>query len=184
MASALDFLTGIAGSQFDRARAKLTALVGQFFTYRDLLLQMRDRADYLSRKADRTSNAALNNAVTQLRPQIDGAYTDQVNLEGNVQGALQQVSAIQQGGSGVSVASLASAASTLVQLAAQIALHERKVAGIDSLLKQLESKTLTPAEIAQVRGGSSFGSLAAAGGAVMLGGAAVVLFLLFRRRKR
>src|SRR5258707_434744 len=142
---------------------------------------MKDRADYMSRKAGRTSNPALTTAIAQLAPQIDAAYTNQVRLEGSAQNALSQVTAIQQGGGGVSFAAMLSAAKSILSTAGDIALHERKVAGIDSLLRQLESKTLTSAEIAQLRaGGGMFG----AAGAVMLGAVAIGLFLIFRGKKR
>jgi hypothetical protein len=179
-----DFLASLASTQFEKARAKLQAQVGTFFTYRDKLLQMRDRVDYLARKAGGAGNAALATAVKQVAPQIDAAYNNQVQLEGQVQSVLSQVVAIQQGGPGASLASMTSAAGSLVSVAAAVALHQAKVGGLESLVAQLENKSLTPAEIAATRAGGGFGAVLTAGTAVLVGGAAVVLFLLFGRKKR
>jgi len=186
--AATDFLMSLAGPQFEKARARLTALVGQFFTYRDRLLKMRDRADYMARKAEKTGNPALTEAIRQLTPRIDAAYNKQVALEGTVQGALSQIAAVQAGqgsaglGATAAPASLFATATLLVKTAAAIALHQKNVAALESVLRQVESKSLTAAEAAQLRAGgmgASVGTIAA----VAVGAVALVFFTMKARKR-
>jgi hypothetical protein len=182
MASAF---AALAASQFQRAEAKLTSLVGQFFTYRDRILGMRDRLEYLGRKAEKTGNAQLRQAVATVTPQVDRAYNGQVELEGKVKSALSQVTAIQEGAAstGASTTGMVSLASTLVSLAAQVALHQKGVGALDNIVKTLETKTLSAAEIARLRaGGFSMGMTAAT--AATIGVGAVVVYFLIRRARR
>lgn len=179
-------LVALAMTQFEKARAKLQAHVGRFFMYRDLLLNLKDRADYLARKAEKTGNAALASSIKSLRPRLDEAYNRQVHLENQVQGALSKISAVQSGAADQSAqpTTIASAASLLLQTAASVAVHEKTVDGLASLIKTVESKSLTAAEAARVRSGGSFGAGISAAGAMMLAGVAVLGFWLFRRRSR
>lgn len=175
----------LAGSQFERARARLTALVGVFFTYRDRLLKMRDRADRLGSKAEKTGNAALSEALRQLRPRIDAAYNHQVALEGTVQAALSQIAAVQAGqasaglGATPTPASLVSTVTLLVKTAATIALHQQNVGAIDKLLSQMETKTLTAAEMSGGGFGAGIGTIAA----VAVGAVALVVFAMKGRKR-
>ena len=181
-------LVMLAMTQYEKARARLTSLVGQFFTYRERLLKMRDRADYLARKAEKTGNAALIEAVRQLTPRIDQAFNKQVALEGSVQGALSQISAVQAGqatdaGATAQPTSIFATAATLVKTAASIAVHQKGVAALESVLKTIESRSLTAAEAAQLRAGGGMGASFGAIAAVGIGAVALV-FLAMKGRKR
>lgn len=177
-------LMALASSQLDRARAKLTSLVGQFFTYGDRILSMRDRLEYLGRKAEKTSNAQLAAAVKAITPQVDRAYNGQKDLEGQVQSALSQVAAVQAGqaSTGAAPSSMVSVASNLISVAAKVALHQKGVTALDGIVRTLETRTLSPAEIARLRAGG-FGAGVTAAGAAALAVGGVVLFMVFKGRK-
>jgi hypothetical protein len=182
-----------AMAEFDKKKAQLQAAIGSFLQLRLKLINMGDAINALQKKAAATANPQLREAATSLEEQRQALLADQGSLESKVQLIAGKMAAVEAGqappgGLGqdpiITPTVILAVAGAAAVVAGLVVIHTQKVTALDKLLKDVENKTLTPAEAAALQRGTSllpsFGSITPylIGAAVLVGG-----YFYFTRRR-
>lgn len=194
LSSQYQIVSGYWMKQYEAAKAKLQAVVGEFLTQRQVLLRMQQRIAYLQNKADRTNNASLRQAAVSLETQRKALMDEQSSYEGKLQTAMEKLRMVDQSQAASSAAGVGQdpvvtptvilgVAALVVSVAGLLIYHTKKVAYLNRLLTDVENKVITPAEAAEM-GRSSGLNIFGGAGPYLLGGAAVLGVLYYMKRRR
>lgn len=180
--------------QYENAKAKLQAVLGEFLQNKARLNNMARRLNYLADKADKTGNAALRRVVTDAATEVERTRLNQVSLEGKLQTVFKRLGAIEsskpEAGSLsqdpiVTPTVVIAVVAAVAVVTGLVVIHNKKVNYLERLLTDVEKKVLSPSEAAALgKGAQLFGDVLGDPKVWLIGGLGLVGAWWFFMRRR